>query len=198
MLPTLFAESHVPTPLVEACLNAVNFGVLFFDAGGNVLFINTSAVAIIDRCGGTGERLRESGVNAIHAFQLRRHFSELIIQVRRGFVSRKYAHENMELDIIACSAQDSGSVLFLRDGRFELPDLFFRRMQKRYDLTAQETRIAYELAIGRAVDTIADELGVQANTVRMHLKRIYEKTGTHCQSQLVSKLVCNIFSTDAL
>lgn len=198
MLPTLFAESHLPTPLVEACLNAINFGVLLLDAGGNVLFSNTHAVSTIDRYGGIGAQLRENGVNAIHSAQLRRHFSELITQASLNVVSRKYTHENLELDIVACSAQDSGSVFFLRDSRFELPEPFFRRMQKRYDLTPQETRIAYELAMGHAVDAIADGLRVQANTVRMHLKRIYDKTDTHCQSQLVSRLVRNVFSTDLL
>lgn len=198
MLPTLFAEKQVPTRLIEACLNAVNFGVLLFDISGNVVFYNTYAVSIIDRYGGVGAQLSQNGVNAIHSAQLRRHFSELITQASLNVVSRKYTHENLELDIVACSAQDSGSVFFLRDSRFELPEPFFRRMQKRYDLTPQETRIAYELAMGHAVDAIADGLRVQANTVRMHLKRIYDKTDTHCQSQLVSRLVRNVFSADLL
>jgi DNA-binding CsgD family transcriptional regulator len=44
----------------------------------------------------------------------------------------------------------------------------------------------------RTVSEAAEQLGVQANTVRMHLKRVYMKTTTTGQSELVSLLLSGV------
>lgn len=57
-----------------------------------------------------------------------------------------------------------------------------------FALTPTEARVAGELARGELVGEIADAHGVTTNTIRMQLKAIYEKTGTHRQTELVSLL----------
>lgn len=59
-----------------------------------------------------------------------------------------------------------------------------------YGLTPAEARVATSIATGRTVAAIADELSVQANTVRAHLKSIYGKTGAVGQADLVRRLLC--------
>lgn len=57
-----------------------------------------------------------------------------------------------------------------------------------FDLTPAEARIAGQLVEGKAVGDIATAQGVTENTVRMHLKSVFAKTGVNRQAQLVSLL----------
>jgi DNA-binding CsgD family transcriptional regulator len=55
-----------------------------------------------------------------------------------------------------------------------------------FGLTSAEAAIAAALASGHSVETIASRNAVSLNTVRVHLKAVMAKTGTHRQAELVS------------
>jgi DNA-binding CsgD family transcriptional regulator/PAS domain-containing protein len=55
-----------------------------------------------------------------------------------------------------------------------------------YDLTPAETRIVGYLVDGLNMSEIAVRLGVAPSTVKTHVLRIYEKTGTHRQAELAA------------
>ena len=57
-----------------------------------------------------------------------------------------------------------------------------------FDLTPAEARIAASLAAGQTLEAASAESGIMASTGRSHLKRVFDKTGTHQQSQLVALL----------
>jgi DNA-binding CsgD family transcriptional regulator len=57
-----------------------------------------------------------------------------------------------------------------------------------FDLTPAEVRLATALAKGLNLKTAAVEAGLQFSTVRTYLNRIFRKTGTHQQSELVALL----------
>lgn len=57
-----------------------------------------------------------------------------------------------------------------------------------FDLTPAETRFAMALAAGRSPKAAAREVGVTENSGRTYLARIFAKTGTHRQSELISLL----------
>jgi len=61
-------------------------------------------------------------------------------------------------------------------------------LKQRYDLGDAELRVTQLAVEGLSVEALAEELGISANTVKTHLKRIYVKTGAKNRSQLV-KLV---------
>ncbi len=56
---------------------------------------------------------------------------------------------------------------------------------RRYQLTAAQAKVCALVYGGRSLATIADTLNVSENTVRSHLKQIFQKTGTHGQMELV-------------
>jgi DNA-binding CsgD family transcriptional regulator len=62
-------------------------------------------------------------------------------------------------------------------------------LKKAFGLTRSEAALALRLAQGRSVAESAAELNVSLNTVRTHLKRIYSKTDTRRQGELVSLLL---------
>jgi len=60
-----------------------------------------------------------------------------------------------------------------------------------YALTPHEVRILTLLVEGHNYKTAADELGVSVNTIRFHMRSIYEKLQVHSKSQAVSKALRN-------
>jgi DNA-binding CsgD family transcriptional regulator/PAS domain-containing protein len=77
--------------------------------------------------------------------------------------------------------------LFLRDPANE-PVASTTRLERLYDLTPAEARLAARLAAGEGLDEAADALGVRRETVRSQLKSVFAKTGTRRQGELLRKL----------
>jgi DNA-binding NarL/FixJ family response regulator len=56
-----------------------------------------------------------------------------------------------------------------------------------YDLTPHELRLLRFLVDGHHYQSAADQLGVSVNTIRFHLRHIYEKLQVHSKSEAVAK-----------
>ena len=56
-----------------------------------------------------------------------------------------------------------------------------------YELTPHETRLLKMLVEGHSYKTAAAELGVSLNTIKFHLRHIYEKLQVHTKSEAVAK-----------
>ncbi len=63
----------------------------------------------------------------------------------------------------------------------DVPD---RALHVLYGLTATEAAVAGRIGQGQGVADAADALGVAASTLRWHLQRVFEKTGTARQAEL--------------
>ncbi|MEN3794619.1 alpha/beta hydrolase [Fulvimarina sp. MAC3] len=62
-------------------------------------------------------------------------------------------------------------------------------LQFAYGLTAKEAEVAVGVVSGKSPDLIAEELGITINTMRTHLRRIFEKTEVHGQTELAARLL---------
>lgn len=60
-----------------------------------------------------------------------------------------------------------------------------------YDLTPRETRLLKLLVEGHNYTTAAEELGVSYNTIKFHMRHIYEKLQVHSKSEAVAKALQN-------
>ena len=60
---------------------------------------------------------------------------------------------------------------------------------KIYGLTATQVRVAEEIARGKDLNTIAHTLKVSGNTVRTHVKRMFERVGVNSQKALLKRLL---------
>ena len=56
-----------------------------------------------------------------------------------------------------------------------------------HDLTAQEVRLLGLLAEGYTYQGVAEQLGISKNTVRSHVRNVYEKLHVHSRSQAVHR-----------
>lgn len=57
-----------------------------------------------------------------------------------------------------------------------------------FDLTPAEARLAGSLMVGRSVAEAAEDSGISVKSARTYLDRVFHKTGTHRQSELISLL----------
>ncbi len=57
-----------------------------------------------------------------------------------------------------------------------------------YDLTCAEARLVARLARNQTLEDAAEALDITINTARTHLKRIFTKTRTHRQSELIHRI----------
>ena len=60
-----------------------------------------------------------------------------------------------------------------------------------YDLTPHETRLLKLLVEGHNYSTAAEELRVSYNTIKFHMRHIYEKLQVHSKSEAVAKALLN-------
>lgn len=63
------------------------------------------------------------------------------------------------------------------------------RLQECFDLTKREAEVAILLSRGLRTERIAQDLSLSGGSVRIYLKRIFAKTGTGAQAELVAKLL---------
>ncbi|MDH3590895.1 MAG: response regulator transcription factor [Planctomycetota bacterium] len=104
-----------------------------------------------------------------------------------GYLLKKTAPEQL-LDHIR-TARDGGSPMTPEIAR-RVVRLFrrFRPPQEAdYELTPHETRILKLLVDGHGYRTAAESLDISVNTVRYHIKQIYQKLQVHSKSEAVSK-----------
>jgi DNA-binding CsgD family transcriptional regulator len=66
-----------------------------------------------------------------------------------------------------------------------------------YGLTAAQARVAVLLGEGLSLSAIAERLQVRVDTVRTHLKKIFAKTDTRRQSELVRLLLHGVLALEA-
>jgi DNA-binding NarL/FixJ family response regulator len=58
-----------------------------------------------------------------------------------------------------------------------------------YKLSARETEILSHLSKGKSIKMMASDLSISIDTVRTHIKNIYEKLQVHTQAEAVSKAI---------
>ncbi|MGJ4891284.1 helix-turn-helix transcriptional regulator [Bradyrhizobium sp. HKCCYLR20261] len=80
------------------------------------------------------------------------------------------------------------AIVILRKIAPETPAGFVDELRRLFDLTPKEADIAAVLSSGRSLKDVAAGSGIKFSTARSHLERIFRKTGTKQQSQLVAVL----------
>lgn len=183
--------------LVEV-LDRIDCGVGLADRGGRLLLANKAAESILEDEDGLEQREgiliaqhRSDQVDlekAIAAAIAGGSGSSLLVQRRSG--ARPYLLFTVPLSPSIAANWSGGpaaAIIFSDPDRAMEPPLGL--LSKLYGLSTAEAAVAMETVRGSGVDAVADKLGISRNTVKTHLNRIFDKTGTRRQAELVRLLL---------
>jgi DNA-binding CsgD family transcriptional regulator len=183
-------EERIAT--LEATLENLSTGVIFLDAQRRILHANRAAEEIFAR---TGKLLTTPamlwGAGRIESQRLAKIIDEssgAITLVRRetGWPLAVRALRMPAVDGLATPARrTTTTILFINDPS-RLVSGGVSGLCAAFGLTPRETDIVVLLAAGKGPAEVAATLGISLGNVRGHLSRIFGKTGTATQAQLVA------------
>lgn len=84
-----------------------------------------------------------------------------------------------------------GAVLFISDSEASTRPST-ERLQVVYNLTPAEARLTALMVDGHDPASAASRLGVSANTVKYHLKTVFDKVGVGRQAELVRRVLADV------
>ncbi|WP_051249201.1 helix-turn-helix transcriptional regulator [Inquilinus limosus] len=182
-----------------AALDRLAHGMALVAPGGRVLFLNRAAAAVVAaRDGlaiGLGRVLRAWRPAEDAALQRLIAPAESglaggCLAVSRPSGARPYAVQAAPLGSALRPADraPAPAMLLILDPEAG-PEPSPATLQRLYGLTTAEARVALLSLRGAGLRPIAEELSVSVSTVRIHLQRVFEKTGTHRQAALVRLLL---------
>jgi DNA-binding CsgD family transcriptional regulator len=187
-----------------AAMERLAFGVILLAADGSAIFVNREGRRILDERDGL--TLTPAGLTAATARTTvaLRHYIKVATLSRpdhgpRAGGSLSAGRPSMKRPLgllvaplsanrFAAAGRCSIVAVFVSDPEHvaEPAEAIVRGM---YSLTPTEAVFAVLLASGHSVESAAVSLGIAVHTARTHLKRVFRKTRTQTQSQLVRVLL---------
>lgn len=196
---------------LETVVDDLSDGVILLNRRGEVVFLNRNAHKFINRKDALHvddrRRLRVDGSERAKDLErlLRNAVSDSADKGRRDkfganmLLPRQGEGEPYKLLVLSVPKEpllpdfDSPSaVLFINEGEGS-PVRLELHLAKHYGLTSTEARLAAMLLKGLSLSDSADQMEISMNTVRTHLKRIFTKTNTCRQGQLVAKMATGVY-----
>jgi DNA-binding CsgD family transcriptional regulator len=189
----------------DEVLDRLPMGIIVLDEAGKVEFLNSSAETILAKkdglCWGVGGISASSPSQSAHLHSL---ISEAILTASGkgvgggGSLSIDRFSQNRPLSLLVAplmprslspfSQSGPSVVIFITD-----PDALQpanpKHLAEIFGLTPAESRVADQLVQGKSLSDAADELHITSQTARTHLKRIFGKTNTNRQSELMRLLL---------
>jgi DNA-binding NarL/FixJ family response regulator len=117
------------------------------------------------------------------------HVLEAIVAGASGYLLKKHISDKL-VDAIQ-DVIDGGAPMSPGIARMVIESMQQKQTadDNKYNLTQREKEILHNLSKGNSFKMIAAELTISIDTVRTHIKRIYEKLQVHSQTEAVSKAV---------
>lgn len=183
-------RARAQSEIDRAMLDRLDVAAFVIDATGRLSRANAAGTTLLDRGDGVervGDRLRCAAATADGALQravtearsgrrgAARGGSDVVVAPRR---------EGRPLLMFVMGLPDGGAAVLARDPERQGPHVE-ELLQRLFQLTPSEARVAVHIAAGEGPAEVAMVLGVTVDTVRTHLKKVFDKTATTRQSQVV-------------
>ncbi|HYM75111.1 MAG TPA: helix-turn-helix transcriptional regulator [Candidatus Dormibacteraeota bacterium] len=188
-------------------LEMTRCGAMLVTEGGHLQLANRTAFAMLQKRDGislmrtTLVAERPSDTRLLH-----RLLQEAITAPDRGeprespfAVERKFAQRSLVVRVVPGPGLECWQAPEQRTALLKLYDqdpgfvVDERGLSTIYGLTRGEAALAAKLVQGKSIEIAADELFISAHTARTHLKRIFMKTDTHRQPELVLRMLMMVF-----
>jgi DNA-binding CsgD family transcriptional regulator len=178
---------------VEDLLDWLDLGVIIADATARPVRLNRRAEAIVGRKDGLfATPFGITAASPEDSSRLRQAIAAAAAGGTRLRLSRPSGAPPLLVTVIPVrgggDADRSWVALFVMDpGMAGTPSPSL--LQELFGLTAAEAVFAAEISRGDGLQAVADRLAIAPSTARSHLTRIFEKTGTRRQAELVRLLM---------
>jgi DNA-binding CsgD family transcriptional regulator len=201
------AETKLHDQIQSTVLDRLEVGVVLFDPGASVLLVNRAAERIFE--GRDGLTLGREGPRAEVPDENARLAALVSSALRTGngsgseaggamIVSRRSGRRGFQILVtpLALPAARPGhpsaaAALFVSDPERSVGGID-EVLRGYYGLTPAEARLAALLMDGRSLEEAAEQLELSRHTVRSQVKRIFSKTETRRQSELVRLLLLGL------
>jgi DNA-binding NarL/FixJ family response regulator len=122
-------------------------------------------------------------------FDDNKHVLDAIVAGASGYLLKKHISDKL-VDAIN-DVIDGGAPMSPGIARMVIESMQQKQAadDSKYNLTQREKEILHNLSKGNSFKMIAADLAISIDTVRTHIKRIYEKLQVHSQTEAVSKAV---------
>jgi DNA-binding CsgD family transcriptional regulator len=187
-------------------LELVQQGAILVAEEGQLRLANRTATAILEKKDGIA--IARSGIVADRASDTRllhKLFEDAINSPECGepensplMLQRKKARHALIVRVVPGPGLDCWPHTGSRTALLKLYDQDLglvvneRALSALYGLTKGEAVLAARLAQGKSIEEAAAELFISAHTARTHLKRIFMKTDTHRQTELVVRMLMTV------
>jgi DNA-binding CsgD family transcriptional regulator/PAS domain-containing protein len=185
-------------------LDLLAHGILLLDTAGRIMFANRTAEEVLRAHDGLtvhrkelfGARVNETtALRALIAAAVATSGGEgtgaggLVLIGRPSGRSplRVLVTPVVQRHVLMGSAGAAACVFITDPERSPLPATV--HLQRAFGFSAAETRVAAALLDGESVECLADRLCISRNTARTHLRRLFAKTGTTRQADLIRVLL---------
>lgn len=175
-----------------AALDRMSMGVLVVDKAGVIQHGNQSALTLLK----TGDVIKADRRGQLRCTQTLEH-QKLLDVIEAVLTSPDAELESVAVGrqsrerpyILSVSPLAPGSALIMIVSPDKHPVPSLETLKQAYDLTPSEAKLAQVLATGIGLDEAADQSGLTIETARTYLKRVFRKTETSRQPELVRLLV---------
>ncbi len=193
--------------LADGSTTALDFlahGVLLLDAAGRIMFANRTAEEILRAHDGLMVRQKELfGARVRDTTALRIAIADAVATsggegtCAGGMVliGRPSGRSPLRVLVspvaqrhVLMGSPGAAACVFITDPEHS-PVPAAAHLQRVFGLSAAETRVATTLLDGESIDRLADRLCISRNTARTHLRRLFAKTGTSRQADLIRVLL---------
>jgi DNA-binding CsgD family transcriptional regulator len=190
-------ELNGATGALAEVLDSLSIGVLLIDGGGYVMHVNSQAQTIL----AAGDTLRIMyGRLATTDHELTKVLRDAMLASACRDTTKGVAYPALSLTsanetrylvhvlpLHACERPAAGSAkaaVLVARAAFDSPSCP-QVISRAYNLTPTELRVLLTIVDVGGVPEVAAALGIAASTVKTHLGRLFEKTGTSRQAELV-------------
>ncbi len=201
----MLMQLQLERELLSQTLNRLPQGAVVVNASGHTIYCNETAERIFDSRDGLyldrNRRLcapRTADENQLHRLINSASHRDpklaldcggvLPLDRPSGLRSYSLLIAPLNLEISYLNFQQPAALIFITDPEQRMEPVE-KVLQRLYDLTPAEARLAVVLVQGKNLVEAAAELNVSYNTAKTHRQHIFEKTGVKRQSELVQLLL---------
>ncbi|MBR9911311.1 MAG: helix-turn-helix transcriptional regulator [Gammaproteobacteria bacterium] len=197
-------DLHLHQSQAWEMLKVIPYGVIVFSNQQKVMYVNQAAEQMVFASDGLALHNTHLSANISSENKQLRHLLKSTIDstvnpnvpmmggdllISRPSGKRSYSVMVNPISAVGNSGGTYPAAIVIVQDHEQDFDAPIERMRMLYDLTPAESRVAHQMMLGKSLESCAESLGHTVSTSRNLLKRVFAKTETGRQNELVSLML---------